>query len=112
MSRNGITYHDVARCADELTASHEDPTIERIRIRLKTGSNSTIGTHLRAWRARQDPLLQIATKEKIPEELIVLLKGLWERVMTQAETQVDAIKQDAQQDLSQRQQVIQQLQQD
>jgi len=28
MSRNGITYLDVARCAEELTASNEDPTIE------------------------------------------------------------------------------------
>jgi hypothetical protein len=83
MSRNGITYLDVARCAEELSASNEDPTIERIRIRLKTGSNSTIGTHLRTWWTKQDPLQQLATKENIPEELIMLLKVLahdkWDR---------------------------------
>jgi chromosome segregation ATPase len=111
MSRNGITYLDVARCAEELSASNDDPTIERIRIRLKTGSNSTIGTHLRAWRAKQDPLQQLATKENIPEELIRLLKGLWERVIDQAETQVEAIKNDTQHDLTQHKQMIQELQQ-
>ena len=112
MSRNGITYLDVARCADELKLSNQEPTIERIRIQLQTGSNSTIGTHLRTWRAKQDPLQQLATKENIPEELIMLLKGLWERVVIQGEMQVDAIKNDAQQNLVQHKQTIQQLQQD
>ena len=112
MSRNGITYPDVARYAEELTAGGTEPTIERIRIQLKTGSNSTIGAHLRTWRARRDPLLQLATKEKIPEELIILLKGLWERVIAQAEAQVETIKNDTQQEFAQKMQVIQQLQRD
>lgn len=111
MSRNGITYVDVARCAEELTASNEDPTIERIRIRLKTGSNSTIGTHLRTWRAKQDPLRQLASRENIPEELIMLLKGLWERVIGQADTRIEAIKNDTQHNLTQYKQMIQELQQ-
>jgi chromosome segregation ATPase len=111
MSRNGITYLDVARCAEEICASHEDPTIERIRFRLKTGSNSTIGTHLRTWRAKQDPLRQLATKEHLPEELIMLLKGLWERVMDQADSQVEIIKNETKQDLTQHKQRIQELQQ-
>jgi len=112
MTRPGVTYLDVANVAQQLIASGQEPSIERIRIQLKTGSNSTIGTHLRAFRAKQDPLQQLATKEKIPEELIIVLKGLWERVMTQAEIQVDAIKNHAQQDLIQHKQTIQQLQQD
>ncbi len=112
MSRNGITYLDVARCADEFAARHEDPTIERIRIKLATGSNSTIGTHLRTWRSKQDALQQLISKENIPEELIILLKGLWERVVATAETQIEAIKKDTQHDLTERQQTIQQLNQE
>lgn len=110
MTRPGVTYFDVANVAQQLIASGHEPTIERIRSQLKTGSNTTIGTHLRTWRSKQDTLQQLATKEKIPEGLIILLKGLWERVMEQAEAQVDAIKNEVQQDLGQQQQTIQQLQ--
>lgn len=112
MTRTGVTYSEVANIAQQLVASGQEPSIERIRIRLQTGSNSTIGTHLRAWRAKQDPLQQLATREKIPEELIVLLKGLWERVIGQAETQVETIKLEAQQEFAQNKQTIQQLQHD
>jgi Plasmid replication region DNA-binding N-term len=112
MARAGITYLNVANSAQQLMASGHEPTIERIRADLKTGSNSTIGTHLRAWRANQDPLQQLATKEKIPEELIVLLKGLWERVMDQAEVKIAAIQKEAEQNHAQHQQTLKQLQQD
>lgn len=112
MTRPGVTYFDVANVAQQLIASGQEPSIERIRIQLKTGSNSTIGTHLRTFRAKQDPLQQLATKEKIPEELIVLLKGLWERVIAQAESQVEIIKSETKQDLTQHKQTIQLLQQD
>ena len=88
MTRPGVTYFEVATAAQEIIASGLEPTIERIRAKLKTGSNSTIGTHLRVFRTKQDPLKQLATKEKIPEELIGLLKGLWERVILQAETKI------------------------
>jgi chromosome segregation ATPase len=110
MTRPGVTYFDVANIAQQLVAGGHEPTIERIRRQLQTGSNTTIGTHLRTWRSKQDTLQQLATKEKIPEELIILLKGLWERVMGQAEAQVDAIKNEVQQDLGQQKQTIQQLQ--
>jgi chromosome segregation ATPase len=112
MTRPGVTYFDVVNVAQQLIASGQEPSIERIRIQLKTGSNSTIGTHLRTFRSKQDPLQQLATKEKIPEELIALLKGLWERVIAQSETQVEAIKTETQQDLAQHKQAIQQLQQE
>ncbi len=98
MSRPGVTYLDVAHAAQQVMASGQEPTIERIRAQLKTGSHGTIGTHLRTWRSRQDPLHQLATREKIPEELIVLLKGLWERVVGQAEAQMEALKKETQQD--------------
>lgn len=111
MTRPGVTYLDVANIAQQLIASGHEPTIERIRSQLKTGSNTTIGTHLRTWRTKQDPLQQLATKEKIPEELIILLKGLWERVMAQSEVQIETIKIETKQELSQQKQMIEQLQQ-
>jgi hypothetical protein len=79
MARTGVTYHDVAIAAQQLIASGKNPTIGNIRIALGTGSNSTLGTHLRTFKDRQNETSQIAIKEKIPEELIAVIKGLWER---------------------------------
>lgn len=112
MTRPGVTYFEVATTAQEIIASGLEPTIERIRAKLKTGSNSTIGTHLRVFRTKQDPMQQLATKEKIPEELVGLLKGLWERVILQAETKVDSIKSESENEMEKNKQVITQLQKD
>jgi Plasmid replication region DNA-binding N-term len=40
MTRPGVTYFDVANIAQQLIASGYEPTIERIRSQLKTGSNT------------------------------------------------------------------------
>ena len=97
MARPGVTYTDVSLAAQQLVASGRAPTIETIRIALGTGSNSTLGAHLRTWKANQNQTQQIASKENIPEELIVVLKGLWERVMNQSEDKIQTIFQETQQ---------------
>lgn len=111
MARAGVTYQEVAHTAQQLVAAGKVPTIEAIRRLLGTGSNSTLGDHLRAWKAQQEQTQQIATKEHLPEELIALLKGLWERVMNQSEDKVQLIQQEAQQELAKLKQEIQSLQQ-
>ena len=110
MSRPGVTYHEVARAATQLIASGHEPTIERCRIILKTGSNSTIAGHLRVWRDKQDLTQQIASKEHLPEELVVLMKGLWERVMSQAEAEIAAIEKTVIQNNAELNQEIERLQ--
>ncbi|MEO8402871.1 MAG: DNA-binding protein [Gammaproteobacteria bacterium] len=95
-----------------LIAAGKNPTIETIRIILGTGSNSTLGGHLRTWKARQDQTQQIATKENLPEELIAVIKGLWDRVMNQSEDKIQVIQQETQQELAQLKQEAQHLQQD
>lgn len=110
MSRPGISYYEVARAAEQLIAGGHEPTIERIRIVLKTGSNSTIANHLRSWRDRQDITQQIASKEHLPEELVGVLKGLWERVMSQAESQIATIQGTAVQTNAELNQIIEQQQ--
>lgn len=110
MPRPGISYYEVARAAEQLIASGHEPTIERCRILLKTGSNSTIANHLREWRDKQDITKQIASKEHLPEELVGLLKGLWERVMSQAESQIATIQGTAVQTNAELNQMIEQQQ--
>ena len=77
-----------------------------------TGRNSTLGAHLRTWKSKQDQTQQIATKEKLPEELIVALRGVWERVMYQSEDKIQLIQQENQQELIQLKQEVQRLQKD
>lgn len=112
MARPGVTYLDVANAAQQLVTVGRTPTIETIRIALGTGSNSTLGVHLKTWKSKQDQTQQIATKENIPEELISALKGVWERVMNQSEDRIQTVYQETQQELLQLRQEVQRLQKD
>lgn len=112
MARPGVTYLDVSNAAQQLVAAGRTPTIETIRIALGTGSNSTLGVHLKTWKSKQDQTQQIVTKENIPEELISALKGVWERVMDQSEDKIQTIQQETQQELIQLKQEVQRLQKD
>lgn len=112
MARPGVTYLDVANAAQQLVASGRIPTIESIRIALGTGSNSTLGNHLRTWKSKQDQTQQIATKENIPEELIAALKGVWERVINQSDEKIQTMQQETQQELTTLKLEVQRLQKD
>jgi DNA anti-recombination protein RmuC len=109
MARTGVTYNEVAVIATQLIAAGKNPTIDAIRIKLGTGSNSTLGAHLRTYKDRQTQTQQLATKENIPEELIAVIKGLWERVMTQSEDKIQTIQQETAQDITKLQQEVQSL---
>ena len=111
MARPGVTYHEVSMIAQRLIAAGKNPTIDAIRIELGTGSNSTLGTHLRTFKERQTQTQKLATKENIPEELIVVIKGLWERVMTQSEDKIQMIQQETAQDITTLRQEVQLLRQ-
>lgn len=100
MARPGISYQDVATAAQQLVAAEKQPTIENIRIMLGTGSHSTIASHLRAWKNHQDSNHLTATKENLPDELLGILKGLWERVMDTAGDKIQMIQEEAAQQIN------------
>jgi len=93
MGRPGISYHDVAKAAQQLVGENKNPTIETIRQRIGSGSSSTIAPHLRTWKTKQGDTLEIATKENLPEDFVALMKGLWQRVNDKADEQVTLMKQ-------------------
>lgn len=109
MARHGVTYNDVTKAALELTGQGKLPTIDNIRQFLGTGSSSTIAPHLRTWRAKQGETQLIASKEKLPEDLVALMKGLWERVLQEAQTQINMIEQNADKELTECKQQIDML---
>ena len=100
MSRTGINYFEVAKAAKQIVGCGKTPTIELIRGLLGTGSNSTIGTHLRAWRVQQDPTQQLALQADLPEELMFLMKGLWDRVTREANAKIEEIQENVQNEMT------------
>lgn len=100
MSRPGITYQDVANAAHQLSAQGINPTIEGIRKLTGTGSNGTLAPHLRKWKENQSDANKIASKENLPEELVSLIKGLWERVLTQSAEQFAPIEESLERKIS------------
>lgn len=109
MARPGITYHDVAKAAQQLLGENKNPTIETVRYIIGSGSSSTIAPHLRDWKARQGETQEIATKEKLPEEFVALMKGLWDRILGKAEEQMVLLKQNKEQALDEYRQQTQAL---
>ena len=100
MARHGITYQDVSNAANEIKGLGKNPTIETVRGLLGTGSAGTINMHLRRWKELQSTTHKIAQKENLPDELVSLLKGLWERVVGQAEDRLAVIEENHQKILS------------
>lgn len=88
MARPGVTYVEVAEAANQLLGQGKNPTIEQVRHLLGTGSSTTLANHLRQWKANQGKNQKFASKENLPEELVSLMKGLWERVVVQAEEKI------------------------
>lgn len=100
MARPGVSYQDVATAANQVKGQGKNPTIENVRAILGTGSISTINTHLRKWKEAQNTTHKVASKENIPEELVSLMKGLWERVVNQSAEQVAALEENYQNTMS------------
>lgn len=81
MARYGITYQAVAQAAQEIAQNNRQPTVEQVRRMLGTGSSTTIANHLRQWRKFQELTPELAGKEQIPAELLIVLKTLWEKTL-------------------------------
>jgi hypothetical protein len=92
MARPGVTYQEVVEAANQLVGQQHNPTIEKIRLIIGSGSSTTIAAHLKEWKARQDETDQIAAKENLPSEFIALMKGLWQRLLGEADQRVTLIK--------------------
>lgn len=86
MARPGITYDEVIAAIDAILAAGEEPTIQRIREHLGTGSPNTIHRHLVTWRASR-PVEQRKAPE-LPAELQAALVKEIERQAADARADV------------------------
>lgn len=84
MSRPGVTFQDITKAAQELKGQGKTVTIENVRAILGTGSIGTINKYLRQWKETESSVGRLASKENLPEELVSLMKGLWEGMVNQS----------------------------
>ena len=91
MGRIGITYREVAQTATTLMQQGQQPTIDRIRERLGTGSKTTIASHLRQWKHENDGEI-VLTRTSLPPELLSLVQGLWDAMKETTESEIEALK--------------------
>lgn len=92
-STRGVQAHDVALAADQLIATGQRPTIERVRQTLGRGSPNTIAPLLDAWFAQLGPRLGLIVEASgegshgpstIPTAVWEAVKTLWEQALVNA----------------------------
>ena len=75
----GVQASDVERVADALLRAGERPTVEKVRVKLGSGSPNTINPLLDAWWQRLASRIEVGPKalERLPEEVIHAAESLW-----------------------------------
>ena len=87
MARTGITYLEVTTAIDKIIASGDEPTIQKIRDTLGTGSPNTIHRFLTQWRSAR-PVEQRKAVE-LPADLAAALLKEIERQAADARAEVE-----------------------
>lgn len=89
MARTGISFEDVRNAAESLLGRGLNPTIQRVREVLGTGSNTTISEHLKVWQQQLAEAPKIVLPPSVPEAVALALDTFWKIAVQQAETAFD-----------------------
>jgi len=82
----GITQDQVNRAADTILGAGENPTVEKVRAELGTGSPNTITRMLDAWRGQLgERLRQLNTLPEMPNTVGQAMVELWRLAAEHAE---------------------------
>lgn len=88
MARAGVTYTEVAKAAETVKQQGFEPTVDRVREKLGTGSKSTIGPHLKQWKSAN---LGEGAIPSLPDELLRTVKSLHESIQGNAELKIKEV---------------------
>jgi len=86
MARTGVTYSDITKAAEAIKSYGQEPTVDRVREQLGTGSKSTIAPLLKRWRSDSD---DPDNTNGLPNDLIDVVKSLYERVQNMADHKIE-----------------------
>lgn len=96
MARMGVQYEDVVEAALQLQKQGDNPTLQRIRDWLGSGSFTTISEHLKQWRENQrnaTPLQQEI--QELPASLVNLVQQIWQQACLEADEKLQSYQQQA-----------------
>jgi chromosome segregation ATPase len=85
MARSGIRYEEVRDAAETLLGRGLNPTIQRVRELLGTGSNTTISEHLKSWQQQLADAPRIVLPPTVPEAVMAALDAFWKIAVQHAE---------------------------
>ena len=88
MARAGITYQDVANAAQRVRQRGDEPTVDRVRSELGTGSRSTLGPMLKRWKTGSEAAAHL---NGLPADLVAAVKALHERAQYAADERLSLI---------------------
>ncbi len=91
MARAGVTYHDVVKAAEAIKTQGQEPTVDRVREHLGTGSKSTIAPLLKRWRSDNGAVADIGG---LPNDLVAAVKSLHERLQQEANHRIEQARQE------------------
>ena len=81
----GITQDQVNAAADAILGAGENPTVEKVRAELGTGSPNTVTRMLDAWRNQLgERLRQLSALPELPTPVGQAMMGLWQLATEQA----------------------------
>ncbi len=94
MSRTGVTYADVSLAAEKLVQQSLPPTIERIRVLLGTGSNTTVSKYLTEWKTKNlKERIDAIPANKVPSDSINLaVANVWEQLQRDNAAKIEEIE--------------------
>lgn len=86
MARSGIRYEEVKEVAETLLTHGLNPTIQRVREQLGTGSNTTISEHLKRWQQQMAETPRAVLPPTVPEAVTHAMETFWKIAVQYAET--------------------------
>lgn len=89
MARPGVSFYDVANAASILLEKGENPTIDKVRQKIGSGSNSTIANHLKQWKEENMPTTSLVANTTIPANLLSQIQSLWDHLKEEAKKNVE-----------------------
>ena len=99
---HGITYEDVATTAEKLQGEGKNPTADRIREALGTGSKTTINGHLKLWKAQQAEL-STEIHPSLPKELlthvVAYVGGVWTKLNETTDARIESLNEQNQKEI-------------
>lgn len=93
MARAGVTYSDIANAAQAVREGGHEPTVDRVREHLGTGSKSTIGPLLKRWREQHGEAVDASG---LPGDLVEVVRSLHDRLQRTADERIDQVQSELQ----------------